>query len=177
VLHHREITYSVTAPSNGGSLRESYARINRLLLHALRDLGVDAAIAHPVERAMQPGASPCFEAPSEGELIVGGRKLVGSAQWRENGALLQHGSILLDDDQSLIASLMSVPIAPTPPPATLRASIGRSPTVEVVAAALVNAVRTLEDPGSSPLELDDAQLSRVRVAVDRFASDEWTWRR
>src|SRR5690348_4843435 len=46
ILHHREITYSVTAPvSDAGDLRESYERITRLLIRALRCLGVEAAAA------------------------------------------------------------------------------------------------------------------------------------
>jgi len=46
ILHHREITYSVTAPAAAaGPERESYARINRLLVTALNNLGVDARVA------------------------------------------------------------------------------------------------------------------------------------
>src|ERR671916_733640 len=46
VLHDREVTYSVTAPATGaGALRESYQRINRLLIDALRGLGVSVEIA------------------------------------------------------------------------------------------------------------------------------------
>src|SRR6185503_12044219 len=44
ILHHREITYSVTAPAEeAGDLRQSYDRINQLLLHALNSLGVHAS--------------------------------------------------------------------------------------------------------------------------------------
>src|SRR4030095_1377436 len=105
LLHHREITYSVTAPANlAGSLRESYARINRLLVGGLRRLGVSVDVAGPRERALPPSAAPCFERPVAGELVVDGRKLVGSAQWRDQGAMLQHGSILIEDDQPLVRS-------------------------------------------------------------------------
>src|SRR5918993_1263494 len=106
LLHHREITYSVTAPlATGDSLRESYARINRLLVDGLRRLGVAVQVAAPSDRALLPSASPCFERPAAGEVVVGGRKLVGSAQWRDDGAMLQHGSILVEDDQSLVSAL------------------------------------------------------------------------
>ena len=57
-------------------------------------------------RAPRPTESPCFERPVAGELSVGGRKLAGSAQWRDGGALLQHGSILVDDDQTSVAELL-----------------------------------------------------------------------
>jgi len=84
ILHHREITYSVTAPCDeAGDLRQSYDRINRLLLHALQSVGVDASVFSPTARAMSPGMSPCFDEPSAGELTVAGRKLAGSAQVRD----------------------------------------------------------------------------------------------
>src|SRR5438045_4001351 len=52
ILHHREITYSVTAPvAEAGDLRQSYDRINHLLLETLSLLGVHASIASPAKRA------------------------------------------------------------------------------------------------------------------------------
>ena len=63
--------------------------------------------------------APCFDEPSAGELVVDGRKLAGSAQWRIDGALLQHGSILVEDDQSTLAELVVGEQAPIPAPATL----------------------------------------------------------
>src|SRR5688572_13127482 len=68
LLHHREFTYSVTAPVPArSSIRESYDWINRLLTDALGRLGVDARPATG-SRAMPPDVTPCFEAPSAGEL-------------------------------------------------------------------------------------------------------------
>ncbi|MDQ4080810.1 MAG: lipoate--protein ligase family protein, partial [Gemmatimonadota bacterium] len=126
ILHHREITYAVAGPVEAfGSLRESYRAINRLLLEALRTLGVEAREAQVSTRAPIPGIAPCFEAPVSGEVVAGGRKLVGSAQVRDGDAFLQHGSILIDDDQYLLSSLLdeSQPMAA---PATVRALTGRA---------------------------------------------------
>src|SRR5205814_2393375 len=106
ILHDREITYSVTAPvRDAGDLRESYERINRLLLSALHSIGVSASVAVAATRSVAPGMAPCFDEPTPGELTLAGRKLAGSAQWRSEDALLQHGSILIADDQSLLATL------------------------------------------------------------------------
>lgn len=177
VLHHREVTYSVTAPEDGSPLAESYGRINRLLLDALRRLGVRAELARPEGRTAPPGSAPCFELPGANEVVVDGRKLVGSAQLREEGALLQHGSILVDDDQGLVGTLASVPVPAASPAATLREAIGRAPTPEEVAGALFDAVRALEDPDASP-PTDEAQLrAAAEAALDRYRSPEWTWRR
>jgi len=180
VLHWREVTYSVAAPVAGVGLRESYARINRLLLDGLRRLGVRATVAHPAARTPRPDAAPCFENPTEGELVVDSRKLVGSAQYREAGALLQHGSILLDDDQSLLARLSPRPSsaerAPAKP-ATLREVLGRTPDITEVAEALFAAVRVGEDEGAHPLPDYATLATDVRRAAARYADDRWTWRR
>src|SRR6185295_14167086 len=64
LLHHREVTYSVTAPlDQGDSLRDSYERINRILLFGLRTLGVKASVADPTGPAALPTDTPCFATP------------------------------------------------------------------------------------------------------------------
>ncbi|HWE43160.1 MAG TPA: lipoate--protein ligase family protein [Gemmatimonadaceae bacterium] len=178
VLHHREVTYSVTAPDAlGCALRDAYRRINEIIMSGLCSLGLDAAIAAPSGRAPLPSTAPCFEEPTEGELVLGGRKLVGSAQYRESGALLQHGSILVDDDQALVAELLREPVAPPPPPATLHQALGRIPQLDEVAAALFNAVRAREDPGAGELVPDHLFSEGVAAATERYRDDRWTWRR
>jgi lipoate-protein ligase A len=177
LLHHREVTYSVTAPADlAGSLRESYARINRLLVGGLRRLGVTVEIASPRERSLPPSAAPCFERPAAGELVVDGRKLVGSAQWRDQGAMLQHGSILVEDDQPLVSSLAD-DVALPPPAATLAAALDRTPTVDEVASALFDAVREIECPEAHELRIDSALESAQARLAARYVDDCWTWRR
>ena len=122
-------------------------------------------------------ASPCFAEPARGELTLHGRKLVGSAQWRERGAMLQHGSILVDDDQSSIADLLRDAAAPPPPPATLRDALGRAPVMTEVSDALFRAVRELADPDAAPLEIDDEVARDATDLAERYRDDAWTWRR
>jgi len=178
LLHHREITYSVTAPlASNGSLRESYARINRLLVDGLSRLGVAVEVAAPSDRAFPPSASPCFERPAAGELVVDGRKLVGSAQWRDEGAMLQHGSILVEDDQSLVSTLAYGAVAAPRPAATLAAALSRAPSVDEVAAALFAAVRSMECPTATELSLDAPIVEAKERLLDRYLDDRWTWRR
>src|SRR5262249_52649376 len=143
ILHAREITYSVTAPvDDAGSLRDSYDRINRLLTTALSSLGVPAVVAAAGHRHQSPGITPCFDEPAAGELTVGGRKLAGSAQWRHEGALLQHGSVLVDDDQSALADFEIGGGTVIPPPATLGRILSSVPSPGDLADALATAVRS-----------------------------------
>ncbi|HWC73738.1 MAG TPA: hypothetical protein VG454_07350 [Gemmatimonadales bacterium] len=105
VLHQHELTYAVVAPvSRFGSLRAAYAEIHSRLATALRRLGVDAVLApRPPRLAPAGGPRPrpnsCFADSVGGEILVNGRKLVGSAQVRRGTAFLQHGSILIDGAQ------------------------------------------------------------------------------
>lgn len=180
ILHHREITYSVTAPiRESESLRAAYERINGILLSGLRRLGIRASIARGGQ-AIAPGASPCFELPSDGEIIAGGRKLIGSAQWRGEAAYLQHGSILVDDDQSTLSSLAaedSTEASAAPPaPATLRDLLGGAPDAADVAAAMFAAVNEAEDADGRTIGEDEIRPAALQMVPD-FLDQGWTWRR
>lgn len=178
LLHDREVTYAVAAPAAGLSLRESYRAINALLSDALRRLGVAARPAPRRDAPQRPGLAPCFAEPNEGEIVVDGAKLVGSAQWRDDGAFVQHGSILLADDQARIPSLATP--TPTPPGtsaatlrvATLSGLLGREVAYAEVRDALRAGVTSTPFAESDPGTLHDVEVHRAR-----FASDEWSWRR
>jgi lipoate-protein ligase A len=111
----------------------------------------------------------------EGEISVDGRKLVGSALLRQEDALLQHGSILIDDDQHLLAGLLPAGEAPPTLAGTLRQALGRTPSPDTVARALVNA---LVDAGAetSSLAVDAQFRSDFEDAERVYASDDWTYR-
>lgn len=179
ILHNHEVTYSVTAPlEDAAPLRETYSRINRILQNGLSRLGVTVVPATSSERAVVPSVRPCFETPAEGELVARGSKLVGSAQYREDGALLQHGSILVNDDQSSLPDFAKSAAESewVPAPATLHALLGRSPDPAEVAEAMFGAVRSLEDERA--IELDEAEVRDAALEhVSHFLDEGWTWRR
>ena len=178
LLHHREITYSVTAPVQPDrDLLAAYEEINSLLMGALARLGVSVAVAQRAHRAAAPGAEPCFAEPAPGELVVAGRKLVGSAQWRDAGALLQHGSILVDDDQSTLPSLMHTPVHRPPAPATLRELLGRQPEAREVADTLLATVSAELDAGARCLSVGEVEALDRATLLEHYRSSAWTWRR
>lgn len=186
ILHHREVTYAVAGSmDNAGDLGESYARINRLLIAGLRALGVggvavvDKRIGRGDDDAetANPGFLPCFHHPSVGEITLDGRKLVGSAQWRSDGALLQHGSILVEDDQMQLSSLLIQKGEAIPKPATLREVLGCAPTDRDIARVLFDAVRDNEDANAREIEIDAALMERAQALQGHYLDDDWTWRR
>ena len=177
LLHHREVTYGVTMPLDSTSARDAYDFINDVLIAALGRMGVAAARA-PQAVSLPPGLRPCFDVPAEHEIVVGGRKLVGSAQWRKDGALLQHGSILVRDDQALIEELLQAALpAPTTAAATLHDALGRDPTTDEVAEELRQSLADATEAPPRPLQLDDAVNADLSALRASYADDTWTWRR
>jgi lipoate-protein ligase A len=177
LLHHREVTYSVTAAlGRNDSVRVWYASINNVLLRALRSLGVSAEPATATGRTPVPGSASCFVRADEGEIAVSGRKLVGSALLRQDDALLQHGSILLDDDQTMLERLLPGGEAPPLPAGTLRQALGRVPTVAEVAGALFGALVDSGAHDASPLEDESLLRAEADEAEQLYGSDDWTFR-
>ncbi|MGD6803908.1 lipoate--protein ligase family protein [Rossellomorea aquimaris] len=118
VLHEHELTYSVIVteehPEMPKTVTEAYRVISEGILRGFRALGLEAYFAVPrTEEEKQglksPRSAVCFDAPSWYELVVEGRKVAGSAQTRQKGVILQHGSILLDLDEDKLFSLFKYP--------------------------------------------------------------------
>ena len=176
LLHGRELTYAVAAPiAAAPTLRGGYDAINALLLEALQSLGIPAERATPGPRTPTPGLAPCFERPSAGELVVGTQKLAGSAQHRDGSAFMQHGSILLDDDQSLLQSIALQPLPAMPPPATLR-HFGVT-DVDVVMHSVVEALRRVATGDIVESDQSSIPARHVALALRRYRDPLWTWRR
>lgn len=180
VLHDRELTYSVIIPEAAlGSPRTAYSAINRALVAGLRRLDVAAQLQPRTQaRAPVPSLAPCFREPAEGEVVVGGRKLIGSAQYREGGVILQHGSLLFADDQREIAECLREPApGPDDAPAVLEDFCEPLPGWETIAGALAGGWME-EIPGTlRRADPSPGELARARELSRRYADAEWTWRR
>lgn len=105
VLHDEELTYSVIARQGQdllpGDILGTYMTISQALLSGLRKLGLDARMApHKGRERSGPAihSAACFSAPSSYEVVVGDKKLIGSAQRRYRDGIIQHGSILINLD-------------------------------------------------------------------------------
>ncbi len=115
VLHHLELTYSVVAPLGvpplPRALQAAYARLCAPLVRACRELGIAAELTGGEVNLQLPGPRttvPCFKAPAAGEVVVAGRKLIGSAMRAHDQLILQHGAMLLAWDGELQAGSMGL---------------------------------------------------------------------
>ena len=114
VLHIDELTYSVIAPQAevrvAGDILTSYQRLSRGLVTGLALLG-----CHAVQAGRQPDSkqadksAACFDVSAHYEVTALGRKLVGSAQVRRRGVVLQHGALPLMGDVSRLANVLGLP--------------------------------------------------------------------
>lgn len=201
VLHDRELTYAVALPAGLlGSPRRTYTALNEGLAAGLRRLGIPARTAPqngsgrpatrpgapplaPVRGPARPGSAllgPCFQAAAPGEIIAAGRKLVGSAQRCELRSILQHGSILLEGDQSAVAALLDgVSGTAGGPPATVSVVelLGYVPILAELVEALREGFREALGISLAPACLTPGEAERVRELERRFRSAAWTWRR
>ena len=111
VLHDNEVTYAVIGPAVGklsGNVTESYSEISKALAKGLElmGIGVDFEKGSLSSELQRQAANPCFTSSSRYEMSYQRKKIVGSAQVRKNNCLLQHGSILLNYNQSKLAQIL-----------------------------------------------------------------------
>ena len=99
VLHFHELTYSIIVPEvhpfiNNGGVMDAYRSISRGIITAFNLLDILATLTPEEEGRAGLAPGSCFDTPSAYEVQVNGRKVVGSAQLRRDGIVLQHGAII-----------------------------------------------------------------------------------
>jgi lipoate-protein ligase A len=106
ILHTDEITYSIAAPADHplfiNGVLPSYKRISLALIAGLESMGLEPELNIADPPVPSNGNPVCFQNPGAFEITVAGKKLVGSAQLRRSGGVLQHGSLPLRGDLSRI---------------------------------------------------------------------------
>jgi lipoate-protein ligase A len=110
VYHHDEFTYSIVISKRYGvppGVVAAYAYLAQGLLAALRLVGVQAELSD--ERVSKHPSAACFASSTQADLTSGGFKLIGSAQVWKDDALLQQGSLPLDDQSAEFFSMLRFP--------------------------------------------------------------------
>jgi len=108
--------------------------------------------------------------------MVGEKKLVGSAQLRVGDALLQHGSIIIDGDQSVLNRLTGN-LHDVVQPATLRSVLGAVHQHEVVLGIIAGLQHVLGGFWEEGQYLSEEREEADRLEQHRYSQEEWTWRR
>lgn len=177
VLHDNELTYSFVIFTGlmPKSVIKSYKVISRAILITLENLGLKAGMKGEVKRSQK---SPlCFNDPSYYEIVVNGKKIVGSAQVRKNGKILQHGSILIDFDIEKMCSLFKseYKISQVRERVTsLNNELGKEIEFEDLTAVLKKGFEENFDTKLIPDELTRKENALAQeIAATKFSTREW----
>jgi lipoate-protein ligase A len=172
VWHDRDdLTYAVTAPLPFfGSLPLAYRLIHEQLARAMTRLGLATQLAPTGRRpTLAPGA--CFDLAVGGEVLVNGRKTIGSAQAILGGALLQHGAIARADRGPALARFRLESVVSDP-----NLSRATVPPPDLMADAIV--ATWLDEGGEmAPGELVDWAVAESASHREQYQDPAWTWRR
>ncbi|EJA1882659.1 lipoate--protein ligase family protein [Staphylococcus pseudintermedius] len=195
VLHDKELTYSVIVPEAHPDMpqtvTEAYRVISGGLLEGFKSLGFDAHFAVPRskeerEKLKQPRSSVCFDAPSWYELVVEGKKIAGSAQTRQKGVILQHGSILQDVDiddlfdmfifknERLKAKMKEAFVEKA---VAINDLSNETITLAQMEVAFKEGFKKTLDIEFKPLELTVAQQDEVKALEEKYRSEAFLYRK
>jgi lipoyl(octanoyl) transferase len=186
ILHTDELTYSICGPSSeprlAGSVLESYRTLSAALMAAMHLM--DSPAESQPSAASQSHGPVCFESPSNYEITVAGRKLIGSAQARRKEGVLQHGTLPLQGDLSRIIQVLTFSdenarrIAAEKlhtHAATLEEVTGRVIAWQEAAQAFATAFQETLNLHLTRADLTPAELARAEELMEtKYAHADWT---
>ncbi len=167
IVHHLELTYAIALPASPAwqSGEPWLLRMHRVIVAALAKFGVAASL-HEGCTSAPPGGLLCFNEPTCGDVMLAGAKVVGSAQRRRRGALLQHGSILL----------AASPFAPQLP--GIREATGRDLAASSVEQAVLAELATQQRWTMVPEDWTYGETRRIHELIQtRYTQDVWNLKR
>lgn len=195
VLHDKELTYSVIVseehPNMPSTVTEAYRVISEGLLEGFKLLGFEAYFAIPRskeerEKLKQPRSAVCFDAPSWYELVVEGRKIAGSAQTRQKGVILQHGSLLQDVNIDELFDMFifkndrlkdKMKKAFVDKAVAINDIADRHISIEEMEKAFEEGFKKGLNIEFKPLTLSDDQIKEVKELEEKYRSDEWLYKK
>lgn len=191
ILHTDELTYAVIAPETEprvrGGVLESYLRLSQALLEALYLLGLTPQANEKMSEEKPNKPNPvCFEVPSNYEITVNGRKLIGSAQARRKEGILQHGALPLKGDLTRIIHALTFPDEITREKAknrllehatTVERELGNAPDWQHASDAIQQAFQKTLNLVLVPGDLTDKEVQRAQILkIEKYGHPSWTKR-
>jgi lipoate-protein ligase A len=177
VLHEHERTYAFVAhggaPPFGGGPVDAYRALSGALVAGLRRLAIEARAEEPREGPARRGAI-CFQRMGAWEIAAGGRKLIGSSQFRRRRAFLQHGSVPIRLDAHRLAAVTGAAIEGSRF-TDLESAAGRALTIEEIDAALAGGFEEAFGVRLVPGALDEREALRAaELRCWKYDSMAWT---
>jgi lipoate-protein ligase A len=190
ILHIDELTYSITGnteqPILKGGILESYQKISQTFIQMLQKYSLDPRSREELQQAKNQVEPVCFEIPSNYEITVAGKKIIGSAQARRKNAILQHGAIPLTGDISRIIKVLAYSDEDSRKNAALRV-LSRATTIENQTGksiswhqSAMDLVRAFEETHNlflikGELTAEEA-VSAKRIELEKYGNKSWNER-
>jgi len=191
ILHVDELTYAVIAserePRVKGGVLESYLRLSQALIESLRLLGLSPQAEKKESVSKKGKPNPvCFEVPSNYEITVNGKKLIGSAQARRKEGILQHGALPLYGDLARIITALQFPNETAKTSAkdrllahatTVENELGQVITWQQASHAVQQAFSKVLNLNLEPENLTEKEIERAEaLQKNKYAHSSWTER-
>jgi lipoate-protein ligase A len=182
VLHLRELTYSLASSDTETftpTLPDSYRLICLALIDGLSLMGLAARLAPASPPAYVRGTMPCFAFPARGEVEIGGRKIIGSAQKRTGASFIQHGSIPLDKDETLLKAVTRFDAEDNGVGmSSLSEVLGRPVAFDWAASRFSQGFSMFFGVKLEPLSLDEKAWQEISgIEAERYGNRAWTLKR
>lgn len=192
VLHDDELTYSVIVNEDHHSMpksvTEAYRVISQGLLEGFRNMGLKAKFSLPEGQTIgKTNSAVCFDESSWYELIIEDRKAAGSAQTRQKGVILQHGSVPMHIDDQALFDCFIYPNERVKEramrgfhekAAAMDEVMNRRVTMDEVKQAFYKGFEKGLDVNFEHYTFSDAQLRDIeKIANEKYRSDEWNFSR
>jgi lipoate-protein ligase A len=192
ILHIDELTYSITTaldePLMAGSLLESYQRVSVALQKALQLLGVSTTADSQYNKPdnVEKFDPVCFQVPSNYEITWNHKKLIGSAQARKSGGVLQHGTLPLCGSLTRITEVLSYSSETEREKAkqnirdhavTLEDASGRIVSWQVAADAFVDGFKMETNIELFEMEMSNDEFQFTKELLNnKYSTDNWNHR-
>jgi lipoate-protein ligase A len=179
VLHHREATYSICSSDVevfSSTLAQSYRLISCALIIGLKEMGLSARLANPAPSFYGQGNLPCFSYPARDEIEINSKKIIGSAQKRIGPKFLQHGSILLENEEELLRQVL----APSEKIGRLRMvslseALGRAVSFDWAVERLKQGIASYFGINFKPKILTPEEIEIIEdIQRTKYGTEEWT---
>jgi lipoate-protein ligase A len=188
VLHDRELTYSITIAYPHKILDmnflDSFHFLSKGIIKAIELLGGNAYFSEREDKEIT--SSSCFAAPTFSDILINGRKVVGSAQMRNRIGLLQHGSVLYrvsvedifhalkvsNDRRERIISAAKNKIT------SLSDELGRDVVLEEVKDAFKKGMQYILEDNFTESSLEDKEMKMANsLYKDKYSTFDWNFKR
>lgn len=175
VLHQCEVTCSVVIhemqlPSASRSVLGSYRWLSHGWVAGLRQLAINAELA-PSSVGLRSANANCFSSMAQCDFLVEHKKLIGAAQCRRRGVILQHGSLLIDADAAAWETWLGGSMRDT---VTLRALGVTATRPEIISALSAGLAQTAQMIPRRDVLTDREAAMAHRLHYEKYTQPTWT---